>query len=59
MFGEGNSTDVDLAETDPGKDDGQRDDALEPEGSVVLASVGKLLSRLTVIVNEEDDLSPD
>ena len=59
MLGEGNSTDVDLAETGPGKDDGQGNNALEPEGSAVLASVGKLLTRLTATVDKEDDLSPD
>ena len=59
MLGEGNSTDVDLAETEPGKDDGQGNNALEPEGSVVLASVGKLLTRLTAIFDKDDDLSPD
>ena len=59
MFGEGNSTDVNLAETEPGKDDGQGDNTLEPEGGIVLASVGKLLPGLTAIVDEEDDLGPD
>ena len=59
MFGEGNGTDVNLAETEPGEDNGQGDDTLEPEGSVMLASMGKLLLGLTAIVDEEDDLSPD
>ena len=59
MLGEGNCTDVDLAETEPWKNDGEGDDALKPEGSVVLASVGELLSRLTVVVDEENDLNPD
>lgn len=59
MFGEGDSADVNLAETKPGKDDGEGDDTLKPEGSAVLASVGKLLSGFTVIVDEENDLSPD
>lgn len=59
MLGEGNSTDVDFAEAKPGKNDGEGDDALKPKGSVVLASVGKLLSGLAVIVDEENDLSPD
>ena len=59
MLGEGNSTDVDFAETEPRKDDGEGDDTLKPEGSVVLAGVGELLSRLTAIVDEEDHLSPN
>lgn len=59
MLGESNSTDVNLAETEPGKDDGQGDNTLEPEGSVVFNSVGKLLPGLTAIVDEENDLSPD
>ena len=59
MLGEGNSPNVDLAETKPGEDDGEGNDALEPEGSVMLASVGKFLSWLTIIVYEENDLSPD
>ena len=59
MLGKGNSADVDLAETEPGKDDGEGDDTLKPEGSVVLASMGELLSGLPVIVDEENDLSPD
>lgn len=58
MFGEGNSTDVDLAETEPWEDDGEGDDALEPESGVVLASVGKFLSGLKVIVDEQNDLGP-
>ena len=59
MSRKGNSTNVDLAETEPGKDDGQRDDTLQPECSAVLASVGKLLPGLAPIVDEENNLSPD
>jgi len=58
-FGEGNGTDFDLAETKPGEDDGQGEDALKPEGGIALASVGKLLSGPAAIIDEEDELSPD
>jgi hypothetical protein len=59
MLREGNSTDVYFAEANPGKDDGEGDDGLEPESDAVLASLRKIFFGHTVIVDEENDLSPD
>jgi len=59
MLGQGNSTDVDLAETEPWEDDGSGDDALEPESGVVLAGVGEGLAWLTTVVDKENNLGPD
>ena len=59
MLGQSNSTDVNLAETEPWENDGSGDDALEPESRVVLAGVGEGLAWLATIVDEENNLGPD
>ena len=59
MLREGNSTDVDLAEAEPRKDDGKCDDALEPESGVVLAGMWEGLARLAIVVGKENNLGPD
>jgi len=59
MLGEGNSADINLAETEPWENDGTCDDALEPESCVVLAGVGEGLARLATVVDKENNLSPD
>ena len=59
MLGEGNSTDVDLAETNPGENNGSGDDAVEPESCVVLAGMGEGLAWLTIVVDEENNQGPD
>jgi len=59
VLGEGDRTDIDLAETKPGQDDGRRDDAQEPEAGIIHASVAECLSWLTGIVAVKDDLGPD
>ena len=59
MLGEGDSADVDLAETEPWENNGSGDDALEPKSSVVLAGVGKRLPWLAIVIDEENDLCPD
>jgi len=57
--GESDSADVDLTETEPRENDGSGNDALEPEGGVMLARVGKGFARLATIVDEENNLGPD
>jgi len=59
MLGQGNSADVDFAETEPWENDGSGDDALEPESGVVLAGVGEGLAWLATIVDKENNLGPD
>ena len=59
MLRQGNSTDVDLAETEPRENDGTGDDALEPESGVVLAGVGEGLARFATVVDKENNLGPD
>lgn len=59
MLGEGNSTDVDLAKTDPWENDGEGDDALEPESGVVFAGVRKGLAWLTIVVDKVHYQGPD
>ena len=59
MLGQGNSADVDLAETEPWENDGSGDDTMEPESGVVLAGVGEGFARLATVVDEENNLSPD
>jgi hypothetical protein len=59
MPGESDSADVDLAETEPWENDGSGDDALEPESSVVFASMGQGLAWFAVVVDKENDLGPD
>ena len=59
MFGESDGADVDLAETEPWKDDRSGDDAVEPESGVVLAGVGEGLTRLATVVDEENNQGPN
>lgn len=59
MLGESNSANVDLAETDPWENDGSGDDAVEPESGVVLAGMGEGLAWFAIVVDEENNQSPD
>ena len=59
MLGESNSTNVDLAETDPWENDGSGDDAVEPESGVVLAGMGEGLAWFAIVVDEENNQGPD
>jgi len=59
MLGQCNSTDVDLAETEPWENDGSGDDALEPESGVVLAGTGEGFAWFATVVDKENNLGPD
>ena len=51
--------DVNLAETDPWKNDGSGNEDVKPEGGIVFACMGQGFTRLAVVVNKEDNLGPD
>ena len=59
MPGESDSADVDLSEANPWENNGSGDNALEPKSSVVFASMGQGFARLSVVVDEENDLGPN
>ena len=56
--GESNSADVGLAETKPRENDRNGNDGTKPESGVAFVGMGQGLAWLSVVIDEENNLSP-